>query len=62
MKIQELYHGATGDNVLAILKSGVLKPVNGEIFFVKQESQPHTCFVHGADTRIGLSDFSQAAS
>lgn len=50
MKTQELYHGTTGDNIVAILNNGVMKPVGGEIYFVKHESQLHSSFVHGADT------------
>src|SRR5208337_3817379 len=53
MRIQELYHGATAANILSILRDGVMKPVDGEIYFVKQEPQLHTCFVHGADLSRG---------
>ncbi|MGA9390045.1 MAG: hypothetical protein WBV69_06320 [Candidatus Sulfotelmatobacter sp.] len=53
MKTQDLYHGTSADNILGILKDGVMKPAGGEIFFVRQESQIHTCFVHGADRSRG---------
>jgi hypothetical protein len=53
MKIQDLYHGAPANELLGILKDGAMKPSNGEICFVKQESQFHTCFVHGADRTRG---------
>jgi hypothetical protein len=53
MKTQELHHGASADNILGIVKDGGMKPAGGEIFFVKRESQLHTCFAHGADRSRG---------
>jgi len=49
MAAQELYHGTKGDNVLRILRGGVIRPKDGQIFFCKQDSQLQTLFVHGAD-------------
>ena len=53
MHIQELYHGTTGDNILGILKEGVIRPSNREIYFVRHESQLHTAFAYGADLTRG---------
>jgi hypothetical protein len=50
MKILELYHGTGADSILAIMKDGLMKPNRGVIYFVRQESQLHTCFAHGADS------------
>jgi len=50
MSTQELYHGTKGDNVLRILREGVIRPTDGQIFFCKQESQWGTLFAHGGDT------------
>jgi hypothetical protein len=49
MRSEDLYHGANGEHILGILKQGMMTPVNGELFFVKHDSQLQTCFVHGAD-------------
>ena len=53
MRTLDLYHGADGDKILEIMKSRTMKPSNGELYFVKHESQLHTCFVHGADSTRG---------
>jgi hypothetical protein len=49
MTTQELYHRTKGDNILHILREGVIRPKDGQIFFCKWESQLHTLFVHGVD-------------
>ena len=49
MRSEEVFHGTNGNHILEILKQGSMMPMNGEICFVKHESELHTCFVHGAD-------------
>jgi hypothetical protein len=48
--LQELFHGAKGDKILAILREGVIHPNNGEIYFGRYESECHNLFQYGADT------------
>jgi hypothetical protein len=50
MVFQELYHGAKGDKILAIMREGVIHPGNGEICFGKFESEYPNLFQYGADT------------
>jgi len=47
MKIQELYHGANGDKILGIVRTGSMVPQDDKIFFSKW--QPETLFQHGGD-------------
>lgn len=49
MIFQELYHGTKGDGILAIMREGVIRPNNGEIYFGRHESQFHNLFQYGAD-------------
>jgi hypothetical protein len=49
MRSEDLYHGTNGDHILGIMRQSLMTPTNGEIFFVKHDSEVHTCFVHGAD-------------
>jgi len=53
MPIQELYHGAEADEILSIIKEGLIRPHGGEIYFGKQESQYPALFQYGADTSRG---------
>ncbi len=50
MQIRELYHGTTGDNILQIIREGVLRPnVEGKIYF--SEWRFESVLMHGADTK-----------
>jgi Family of unknown function (DUF5675) len=49
MQVHELYHGTTANNILGIMKEGAIRPSNGEIYFIRQESQLHNAFAYGAD-------------
>jgi hypothetical protein len=50
MQIRELYHGTTGDNILQIIRLGVLKPnMEGKLFF--SEWRFDSVLMHGADLR-----------
>ena len=49
MPDQELFHGTTANNILSIMKDGAIRPSNGEVYFVRQESQLHHAFAYGAD-------------
>jgi hypothetical protein len=49
MQVHELYHGTTAENILSIMKDGAIRPSNGEVYFIKQESQLHNAFSYGAD-------------
>jgi hypothetical protein len=53
MQIQDLYHGTTASSVLSIMNERAIRPSNGEIYFIKQESQLHQAFAWGADTSRG---------
>jgi hypothetical protein len=53
VSVQELYHGSPGDSILNILTEGVIRPSNGEIYFIKNESQLHDGFQYGADISRG---------
>lgn len=53
MSVQNLYHGSPGDSILSILAEGVIRPSNGEIYFIKNESQLHDAFQYGADISRG---------
>jgi len=50
MATMELYHGTKADNILSILREGVVRPQNGEIYVGRFESQFHWLFQYGADT------------
>ena len=53
MAVRELYHGTKGDNILDIIRSGVMKPnSNREIFF--SEHNFASVLMHGADTKRKL--------
>jgi len=47
--VQDLYHGTLASAVLSIMREGVIRPSNGEIYFIRQESQLHNAFLYGAD-------------
>jgi len=47
MVFEELYHGAKGDKILAIMREGVIHPGNGEICFGKFESEYPNLFNTG---------------
>ena len=49
----DLYHGSTGDRILAIIQQGVMRPNNGVLFFGRFESQYHHLFRHGTDRDRG---------
>lgn len=49
MVFLELYRGAKGDSILAIMREGVIRPSNGEIYFGRHESQFHNLFQYGTD-------------
>ena len=50
MQTRDLYHGTNGDNILEIIRLGVLKPnAEGKIFF--SESRFDSVLMHGADLR-----------
>lgn len=49
MQVQELYHGTTANNILSIINDGAIRSGNGEIYFIRQESQLHNAFAYGAD-------------
>ena len=50
MQIRDLYHGTNGDNILAIIRLGVLKPnADGKLFF--SEWRFDSVLMHGADAR-----------
>jgi len=53
VQVQELYHGAIGNNILSIIKESAIRPSNGEIYFIRQESQLHYAFAYGADLSRG---------
>jgi len=53
MQVHELYHGTIANNILSILKEGAIRPSNGEIYFIRQESQLHSAFAYGADVSRG---------
>jgi uncharacterized protein DUF5675 len=46
---QEFYHGAKADNILSILREGVIRPQHGKIYVGRFESQFHNLFRHGGD-------------
>jgi hypothetical protein len=50
MAIHEFFHGTKADNILNILRDGVIRPQHGEIYVGKFESQSHWLFQYGADT------------
>ena len=50
MASQEFYHGTKADNILNILREGVIRPHRGEVYVGKFESQFHWLFQYGADT------------
>ena len=50
MQIRDLYHGTNGDNILEIIRLGVLKPnTDGEVFF--SQWRLDSVLMHGADLR-----------
>lgn len=52
MQIRELYHGTNGDNILQIIRFGMLRPTaEGKIFF--SEWRFDSVLMHGADRRRG---------
>jgi len=53
MPQHELYHGSTGDRILAIIQQGVMLPNNGVLFFGRFESQYPSLFQYGADLTRG---------
>ena len=50
MQIRELYHGTNGDNILHIIRLGVLWP-NGEGKIYFSEGQFDSVLMHGADMK-----------
>jgi|SRR5579872_3729626 len=50
MEMRDLYHGTTGDNILQIIRLGVLRPnAEGKIFFSERHFE--AVLMHGADIR-----------
>src|SRR5262249_40689546 len=50
MQVRDLYHGTNGDNILEIIRVGVLKPnADGKLFF--SEWRFDSVLMHGADMR-----------
>ena|ERR1700730_14452569 len=50
MQIRELYHGTNGDNILQIIRHGMLRPnAEGKMFFSEQKFD--SVLMHGADTK-----------
>jgi hypothetical protein len=50
MQVRDLYHGTNGDNILEIMRLGVLKPnLQGKLFF--SEWRFDSVLMHGADSR-----------
>ncbi len=50
MQVRELYHGTNGDNILEIIRLGVLKPnIEGKLFFSQWRFD--SVLMHGADSR-----------
>lgn len=46
-----MFHGTSGDNILSIIESGVMRPGSGKVQFA--EGGPASTFMHGADRRRG---------
>ena len=44
---RELFHGANGDKILAIIADKLMRPAGGEVFF--SENRPESVLMHGAD-------------
>jgi hypothetical protein len=53
MNTKELYHGTKADNILSIMKEGLIRPNNGKIYCARSESEYPTLFQYGADTSRG---------
>jgi|SRR5262249_30959955 len=53
MAIQEFFHGTNANNILSILREGVIRPHQGAIYIGRFESQFHWLFQYGADTSRG---------
>jgi hypothetical protein len=50
MEIRELYHGTNGDNILQIVRFGLLKPnADGKIFFSRWRFD--SVLMHGPDSK-----------
>jgi hypothetical protein len=50
MQVRELYHGTNGDNILEIVRQGVLRPnQDGKIYF--SERRFDSVLMHGADAK-----------
>lgn len=50
MQVRELFHGTTGDNIIAIIREGQVRPNrDGKIFFGEQRFD--SVLMHGADSR-----------
>jgi len=53
MEIRELYHGTSGDNILKILRSRLMRPnIDGKIFFSQYRFD--SAFMHGPDLKRKL--------
>jgi hypothetical protein len=50
METRELYHGTNGDNILQIIKFGLMKPnADGKLYF--SQVGFHSVFMHGPDLK-----------
>lgn len=50
---RRVYHGANGDRLLEILDEGVIRPVEGKLYFGTAGPEQH--FMHGGDRKRGAS-------
>jgi hypothetical protein len=53
MEIRDLFHGTSGDNIIAMMREGMLRPNReGKIYF--SERQFDSVLMHGADSKRKL--------